>query len=206
MHVIFGTFHFIITYDIIVWIRGGNMLKTKDILDDKNKKLRHKNREVTFPISEERKELINSMVEHLRLSQSDEMSKKYNLRPGMGLAAPQLGINETFFVVVYENKKGTFNEYIAINPKVLSVSKELIYAGAGEGCLSVNREVEGIVPRHARITVEAYDMNGKKRKFRIREEEAIAFEHELDHLKGIMFYDKIDQKNPFLNSEEMRMI
>ena len=46
-----------------------------------------------------------------------------------------------------------FNRYILINPKVISRSEELIYVGEGEGCLSVNRPVDGIVPRNARITV-----------------------------------------------------
>ena len=74
-----------------------------------------------------------------------------------------------------------------INPEMISNSEELIYASEGEGCLSVNREVPGIVPRYARVTMEAYDLEGRKIHVRAREELAIAMQHELDHLNGIIF-------------------
>ena len=82
----------------------------------------------------------------------------------------------------------------------------MIYAGEGEGCLSVNREVDGIVPRHARITMEAYDMNGNLHKYRVREDLAIAFQHEFDHLNGILFVDYIDPKDPYKDSDLYREI
>ena len=63
--------------------------------------------------------------------------------------------------------QGAFDDYVLINPKVISYSEEMIYAGEGEGCLRVNRDFEGIVPRHARITVEAYDLDGNKHKYRV---------------------------------------
>ncbi len=182
------------------------MLKTKDILDEKDKRLRLPNKEVTFPISKEYKKIINDMLEHLRLSQIEEYATKYDLRPGMGLAAPQLGINERFFVVCYEYEDGKFADYVMINPKLISHSEELIYASEGEGCLSVNREVCGIVPRYARVTMEGYDIKGNKIRYRVREELAIAFQHELDHLNGILFVDYIDPKNPNKNADRMRAI
>ena len=70
----------------------------------------------------------------------------------------------------------------------------------------MNRDVEGIVPRHARITVDAFDENGKEYTIRVREDMAVAFQHELDHLDGILFVDKIDKKNPYKNSDIMREI
>lgn len=182
------------------------MLKTSDILDEKDKRLREKNIDVTFPLTKEEKKIIKDMLEHLYLSQIEEEAKKYNLRPGMGLAAPQLGINKNFFVVCYEESEGSFKDYVLINPKLISNSEELIYASGGEGCLSVNREVEGIVPRYARVTFEAYDENGKKVRYRAREELAIAFQHEMDHLNGILFFDHIDPKDPYKNMELMREI
>ena len=182
------------------------MLRTKDILDEKDPRVRAQNTNIEFPLNEEYKNIIPEMLKHLRYSQIDRLAKKYELRPGMGLAAPQLGINKNFFVVCYEVKEGKFEDYILINPKVISYSEEMIYAGEGEGCLSVNREVEGIVPRHARITVEAYDMDGNLRKDRVREDIAIAFQHELDHLNGILFVDYIDPKNPYKDSDLYREI
>ena len=152
------------------------MLKTKDILDEKDKRLREKNIEVDFPMSEDEKKMIKDMLEHLRYSQIEKYAKKYALRPGMGLAAPQVGINKRFFVICHEYDDGKFNDYVLINPKIVSHSEELIYASEGEGCLSVNREVEGIVPRAARITIEAYDENGKKFSIRVREDMSVAFQ------------------------------
>ena len=82
----------------------------------------------------------------------------------------------------------------------------MIYVEEGEGCLSVNRYVEGIVPRYARITVEYYDELGNKQSVRVREEIAVAFQHEIDHLNGILFVDKIDKKDPYKNKDNMRAI
>lgn len=182
------------------------MLRTKDILDEKDPRVRTENTDVEFPLCTEYKNIIPEMLKHLRYSQIEKYSKKYNLRPGMGLAAPQLGINKNFFVVCHERQEGVFDDYILINPKVISYSEEMIYAGEGEGCLSVNREVDGIVPRHARITVEAYDLDGNLIKYRVREDLAIAFQHELDHLKGILFVDYIDPNDPYKNADNMREI
>lgn len=177
-----------------------------NILDEKHKILRKKSEDVVFPLSENDKKLINDMMDYLECSQIEEYSEKYNLRAGMGLAYIQLGKPKRIFVVVNANEDGTFERYVVINPKILSFSEEMIYVGEGEGCLSVNREVEGIVPRHARITVRAYDMDGKEYTIRVREEIAIAFQHEIDHLNGILFVDHIDKSNPYKDIEKMREI
>lgn len=182
------------------------MFKPIKILDEKDPIVRAKNEDVTFPLSKEYKKTIQHMIDHLTNSQIEELSIKYDLRPGMGLAAPQVGINKNFFVVVHEVKEGVFENYVLINPKIHSHSEELVYASTGEGCLSVNRDVEGIVPRYARITMEGYDENGNKIKVRGRDELAIAFQHEYDHLNGILFTDRIDKDDPFKDSDKMRMI
>ena len=140
------------------------------------------------------------------MSQIDEEREKYDLRAGMGLSAVQVGVLKRIFVVVEELEKNKFRNYIVINPKVISHSEEEIFVGEGEGCLSVDRDVEGIVPRYARMTVEAYDENGKPYQIRVREDISIAFQHEIDHLNGILFVDKIDPKNPYKNQEKMREI
>ena len=182
------------------------MLKTKDILDEKNKILHTVSKEVEFPLTKKDKETIDTMIEYLHNSQIEELSEKYDLRPGMGLSAIQLGIPKRYFVVVDEVSEGEFETYVLINPKMISNSVEQIYVEMGEGCLSVNRPVEGIVPRYARVTFEAYDMEGRKIHVRAREELAICFQHELDHLNGILFTDKIDPKNPFKGKDTMRAI
>ena len=176
------------------------------ILDETHKILRTKSKEVTFPLDKETKKIINDSLDYLEMSQIPEYSDKYNLRPGMGLSFIQLGIPKRIFVISEEIDEGKFNRYIVINPKIISKSEELIYVGEGEGCLSINREVEGIVPRCARITVEAYDENGKLFNMRVREDMAVAFQHEIDHLNGILFIDHIDKKNPYKNKDLMREI
>ena len=173
------------------------MFKKLDILDEKDKRLRMISKDATFPLSNEDKELIKRAIDELTYSQIENLAEKYELRPGMGLAFPQLGLNKRIIIIVHEVKDGIFDEYVFINPKIISYSNEMIAADVGEGCLSVNREVEGHVPRYARVTVEGYDIDGNKIKVRAREELSIAFQHEIDHLNGILFYDHINKLNPF---------
>lgn len=182
------------------------MLRTKDILDEKDKRLRMKSKEVVFPLSKDDKKVIDDIIEYLTNSQIEELAEKYDLRPGMGMAAVQLGILKRYFVVVHEYEPQKFKNYVLINPRIISNSVEKIYVDSGEGCLSVNRDIEGIVPRYARVTVEGYDINGNKIAVRGREELAVAFQHELDHLDGILFTDKIDKKNPYKDENQMRAI
>ena len=176
------------------------------ILDEKHKILHQKSQEVTFPVSEEDRKLAEDTIKYLEMSQDEEIAKKYNLRAGMGMAFVQLGKLKRIFVIANERDDHTFEEYVIINPKIISRSEELIYVGEGEGCLSVNRPVEGIVPSHARVTVEYYDYEGNKKTIRVREDLAVAFQHEIDHLDGILFTDKIDPKDPYKNKEKMREI
>ncbi len=182
------------------------MLKTKDILDEKDKRLRLTSKEVTFPLSNQDKKAIHDMIEYLTNSQIDQLAEKYDLRPGMGMAAIQLGIPKRYLVIVHEVGEEEFDTYVICNPKIISNSAEKIYVEMGEGCLSVNRDVEGIVPRYARVTIEGYDMEGQKIKIRAREELAIAFQHEIDHLNGILFTDHIDPKYPFKDQDSYRAI
>lgn len=177
------------------------------ILDEKDKRLHIKSIEVKkFPLDDFDKKKIKDMIKYLEMSQIEEYANKYNLRAGMGLAYPQVGILKRIFVIVEELEDHTFKNYVIINPKIISQSEELIYVGEGEGCLSINRDVEGIVPRHARVTVEYQDMDGNPCKIRVREDIAVAFQHEIDHLDGILFPDRIDKKNPYKNRELMREI
>ena len=178
-------------------------------LDEKDKRLRTISKEVEFPLSKKDRDLIDVMIKYLHDSQIPELAEKYDLRPGMGMSAIQLGVAKRMFVVVNEigePGEGEFETYILINPRIISNSVEQIYVEEGEGCLSVNRPVEGIVPRYARVTMEAYDMEGRKIHVRGREDLAICFQHVLDHLTGILFIDHIDSKNPFKNKDQMRGI
>ena len=185
---------------------GVYIIKQSDIITEENKILRKTSEEVKFPLDEKDKNTIDSMIKYLRLSQDEEYAREHNIRGGMGLAFVQLGILKRIFVISYLRDDGSFTEYTVINPKIISYSEEMVYVEEGEGCLSVVNDVEGIVPRHARITVEYYDSDGNKQVARVREEIAVAFQHEIDHLNGILYTDKIDRKNPFKNKENMRPI
>ena len=182
------------------------MIRNKDIIDEYDKRIRKVSTEVTFPLEDKYKKFIDDAIEMLTLSQIEEEAEKYDLRPGMGLSAIQVGIDKRIFVIVYEYEEGKFENYVFINPKLISQSEEMIYVDGGEGCLSINREIEGIVPRSARIRAEYYDIDGNKQTIRLREELSIAFQHELDHLNGKLFYDRIDKKNPYKNQNDMRAI
>ena len=181
----------------VAW--GDNMFKKLDILDEKDKRLRMISKEVTFPLSKEDKKTIQRIIDHLTYSQIEKYEKKYDLRPGTGLAFVQLGILKRIIVIVDEVGEEKFDNYVVINPTIVSHSEEMIAADVGEGCLSVNREVEGHVPRYARVTVEGYDEEGNKIRIRAREELSIAFQHEIDHLNGILFYDRINKNKPFFS-------
>ena len=173
------------------------MFEPLNILDEKDKHLRMKSVLVTSPLSKEEKNLIKRSIKQLTYSQIEKYEQQYNLRPGMGLAFPQLGINKRVIIIVHEYEEGKFDNYVVINPEMISHSEEIIAAEAGEGCLSVNREVEGHVPRYARVTITGLDEDGNEIKIRAREELSIAFQHEIDHLNGILFYDRINKNKPF---------
>ena len=182
------------------------MFKKLNILDEKDKRLRMISTDITEPLTKKDKELVKQMLLELRYSQIEELSKKYKLRPGMGLAYPQLGINKRLIVIVQEYEDGTFNDYVVVNPVIVSNSEEIIAAEAGEGCLSVNRDVDGHVPRYARVTVKGKDIDGNDITIRAREDLSIAFQHEIDHLNGILFYDRINKNKPFFTEDEIRLI
>ena len=177
-----------------------------EILDEKDPRLHQVSEEVTFPLDDDTKKLIEDVLVYLELSQDEEIAEKYDIRPGMGLSFCQMGIMKRIFVVSEDNGDGTFDRHVVINPKMISHSEELIFVGEGEGCLSVNRPVDGIVPRYARCTFQAFDEEGKEYQIRVREDISIAYQHELDHLNGILFVDKIDPKNPYKNKDRMREI
>ncbi|HWL25551.1 MAG TPA: peptide deformylase [Ureibacillus sp.] len=173
------------------------MILMDNIIREGHPTLRTKAEEVKFPLTDEDKKLAADMLEYLINSQNAETAEKYGLRPGIGLAANQVNSLKRMFALHLEDEQGELFSFVAINPKIVSHSVEKTYLTAGEGCLSVDREVHGYVPRYARITVKFKTVDGEEKKLRLKGLPAIAFQHELDHLNGIMFYDHINQDNPF---------
>ena len=99
------------------------------ILDESNKILRQKSTDVTFPLDNKLKQLIDDSLTYLEMSQMDEYMEKYDLRAGMGLSFVQIGVLKRIFVISEELEDGSFKRYTLINPKVISKSEELIYVG-----------------------------------------------------------------------------
>jgi len=153
--------------------------------------------EVVLPPSEEDKQTLASLLEYVINSQNSEIATKYSLRPGIGLAAPQINVSKRMIAVHLTDDKGTLYSYALFNPKIVSHSVEKAYLQSGEGCLSVDEAIPGYVPRYARVTVKGVTLEGEEVKLRLKGLPAICFQHEIDHLNGIMFYDYIDKKDPF---------
>ncbi|SET29090.1 peptide deformylase [Oceanobacillus limi] len=182
------------------------MITMENIVREGHPALREVATEVTLPPSDEEINLLSDMLTYLKNSQDDEMCSTYDLRPGVGLAAPQLGITKRMVAIHFEDLNGKLYSYGLFNPKIVSHSVEKAYLSAGEGCLSVDRNVEGYVPRYARITVTATDLEGNKLKLRLRDYAAIVFQHEIDHLNGVMFYDHINKENPYTIPDNAKAI
>lgn len=173
------------------------MILMDHIIREGHPTLRTRAEEVKFPLSEEDRKLAFELMEYLKNSQDEETAEKYNLRPGIGLAANQVNELKRMFALRLEDDKGELVSFVAINPRIVSHSVENTYLTSGEGCLSVDRPVPGYVPRHARITVKFFDTEGVEHKMRLTGLPAIAFQHELDHLNGVMFFDRINESDPF---------
>jgi peptide deformylase len=173
------------------------MLTTNDIIKEGHPTLRTVASDVALPPSQEDVAILAKMMEYLQNSQNPEVSLQHNLRPGVGLAAPQINIAKKMIAVHITDETGKLHSYALFNPRIISHSVEKSYLTSGEGCLSVERDVPGLVPRYARVTVKATNLQGEELKLRLKGLVAIVFQHEIDHLHGVMFYDHINKENPF---------
>lgn len=173
-------------------------MKLYKIVTDKNK-LKNKCKEVELPLSEEDKNTLIEMVEYLKLSQDDDIAQKYNIRPGVGLAANQIGLDKRMIAIYVVDSKGNEISYGLVNPVITSYSVQQCYLANGEGCLSVKEDVPGYVYRYNKITVKAYDvLEDKEVTIKARGFLSIVLQHEIDHLNGLLYVDHIDKDDPFL--------
>jgi len=113
---------------------------------------------------------------------------------GVAIAAPQIGVSLRIFIVYNTSKdkkdKDLLPNLVAINPKIIKLSKKKHLVG--EGCLSVGEQY-GAVERAANATMRAYDENGKEYERGAGGLLAQIFQHEVDHLDGILFIDKAEK-------------
>lgn len=124
--------------------------------------------------------LIQDMVETMREA------------PGVGLAAPQVGISSRLIVVEYaeneeEDEDAPKKLYVVINPEIDEASEDMELGV--EGCLSVPRMM-GEVNRYLQVTVKGFNRQGKPIKLKLKGWLARIFQHEIDHLEGILYTDR----------------
>ena len=174
------------------------------IVKDSNPIMKQKSLPVSLPLSEEDKKTLDDMLEYLKLSQDDEYSKKHNIRPGIGMAAIQIGLLKRMFVIYYGEGEDLV-QYQLVNPKIIEYSVRKCALRDGEGCLSVDGEHPGLSHRYYKIKMQAYDaLKNENIIITARGFDAIVLQHEYDHLDGLFFYDRIDKNNPskaLLNEE-----
>lgn len=116
-----------------------------------------------------------------------DMAETMYHAPGVGLAAPQIGVHQRIIVIDVSEKNQKPELIVAINPEIIHAEGEEYEE---EGCLSVPK-FSANVRRHARIVVKALNLDGEEVVFRAEELLSIAFQHEIDHLDGVLFIDHL---------------
>ncbi len=141
------------------------------VREDGDEILRKKSK-VVEEVNDKIRQILDDMVETMH---------KYN---GVGLAAPQIGLLKRLIVIDLYDDKGPIK---LVNPEII---KEKGEQEVEEGCLSFPNKYGKIV-RPAQVTVVALDENGKEVKINAKGLLAQALSHEIDHLNGILFVDKV---------------
>lgn len=140
-------------------------------------------REYGDEILRKKSKTVEVFDEKIKLLVEDMLETLYQYN-GVGLAAPQIGILKRIVVIdTYEGK----GPIVLINPEIV---KEKGEQEVDEGCLSFPKQYAKVI-RPKEVTVKAMDENGKEFKITGKELLAQALSHEIDHLNGILFVDKI---------------
>lgn len=120
----------------------------------------------------------------------DDMIETMRAAPGVGLAAPQVGVAQRVIVVEYgedEDEDKPPRLYVVVNPEIVEVSAETEMGV--EGCLSIP-DLVGEVERYRRIVVKGQNRRGQPIKLKLQGWVARIFQHEIDHLEGVLFTDR----------------
>ena len=166
------------------------------IVKDTNPIMRKKSLPVDMPLSSKDRELLNDMLEYLKMSQDEEYAEKHNIQPGVGMAAIQVGVLKRMFVIYYE-KEDEVVQYQLVNPKIIETSVKKCALENGEGCLSVPEHHSGLVHRYYKIKMIAYDaLRNEDIMITAVGYDAVVLQHEYDHLEGKFYYDRINPMNP----------
>ena len=146
----------------------------RPILTYPNPELKKKSAPVTI-ITETTRDIVRDMAETMYEA------------PGVGLAAPQIGIHQRIIVIDVSARDEKPDLIVAINPVIVHTEGDTYEE---EGCLSVPHYAAN-VRRHAQVVVKALDQEGNEQTWHAEGLLAIAFQHEIDHLDGILFVDHL---------------
>jgi peptide deformylase len=138
------------------------------------------------PVLRRKADAVPAVTPEIR-SLIEAMFATMYVEEGVGLAAPQVGRSVRVFVVDVEEEEGVRLKRAFVNPSIVERSGEIV---GEEGCLSIPG-LRADVKRFARVAVEALDADGKP--FRVEAEGLVAraIQHEVDHLDGILFLDRV---------------
>ena len=134
------------------------------------------------PILQRPTEKVAEFDEELRLLAEDMFEAMYKA-VGIGLAAPQIGVGKRITVIDLSNKQNAEEKIVLVNPEIIHREGKQV---GEEGCLSLP-DIRDKVVRAARVTVRAQDLDGNWFEMEGTELLARAFQHEIDHLDGILF-------------------
>lgn len=127
--------------------------------------------------------IINDSIRELVRDMAETM---YDAQ-GVGLAAPQVGVNQRLVVIDVSQRDDCPELIVAINPTIIHAEGD---SYEEEGCLSIPKYAAN-VHRHAQVVVKALNLAGEEITYRADGLLAIAFQHEIDHLDGILFVDHL---------------
>ncbi|KAK5793160.1 peptide deformylase 1B, chloroplastic/mitochondrial isoform X1 [Gossypium arboreum] len=139
------------------------------------------------PILRKRNKRIDTFDENLK-KLVDEMFDVMYKTDGIGLSAPQVGINVQLMVFDPVGERGEGQEIVLVNPRVAKYSKKMVLFN--EGCLSFPR-IYADVQRPESVKIDAQDISGARFTIDLSELPARVFQHEFDHLQGILFFDRM---------------
>ncbi len=143
---------------------------------------------LTFPdpVLKKKATPITVITDEIRQLANDMAETMYDA-PGVGLAAPQIGVSQRLIVIDVAAKDDAPQLITVINPVIIHGEGELYEE---EGCLSVPH-FSANVKRHAKVVVKGLSLDGHERVWHADDLLAIAFQHEIDHLDGILFVDRL---------------
>ncbi len=131
-----------------------------------------------------------------------DMAETMYSAPGVGLAAPQIGVPERLICVDVKPAEGERELITLINPVIIESEGKVV---EDEGCLSVP-EIRENVTRAARVLVCGLDLEERQREIEAHGLLARAFQHEIDHLDGILFIDRISRLKRGIIQRKMRKL